>query len=66
MSQPFPRRFQLLAAMNEARGRGDLAAFYRLEDMHLRELTGRPVLTTNDSLQRRIDALRARCGSLNG
>jgi hypothetical protein len=48
--------------MNEARGRGDVAAFYRLEDEHLRELTGRPALTTNDSLQRRIDALRARCG----
>ncbi len=62
MRQPFPRRFQLLAAMNEARGRGDVAAFYRLEDEHLRELTGRPALTTNDSLQRRIDALRARCG----
>lgn len=66
MRQPFPRRFQLLAAMNEARGRGDLAAFYRLEDEHLRELTGRPALTATDSLQRRLDALRARCGSLNG
>jgi hypothetical protein len=52
--------------MNEARGRGDLAAFYRLEDEHLRELTGRPALTATDSLQRRLDALRARCGSLNG
>jgi hypothetical protein len=48
--------------MNEARERGDLAAFYRLEDEHLRELTGRPAITTIDSLQRRLDALRARCG----
>jgi hypothetical protein len=39
-----------------------MAAFYRLEDEHLRELTGRQVVTTTDSLQRRLDALRARCG----
>jgi hypothetical protein len=62
MRQLFPRRFQLLAAMNESRERGDLAAFYRLEDEHLRELTGRPAITTIDSLQLRLDALRARCG----
>jgi hypothetical protein len=52
--------------MNEARERGDLAAFFRLEDEHLRELTGRHALATTDSLQRRLDALRALCGSLNG
>jgi hypothetical protein len=66
MREPFPRRFQLLAAMNEARGRGDMASFYRLEDEHLRELTGRPAITTTDSLQSRLDALRARCAPLNG
>jgi hypothetical protein len=62
MKQPFPRRIQLLVAMNAARERGDLATFYRLSDQHLRELTGRQALTTTDSLQRRLDALRARCG----
>jgi hypothetical protein len=66
MSKSFPRRFQLLAAMNEARGRGDMVAFYRLEDEHLRELTGLPALTTTDSLKTRLDALRARLGPLNG
>ena len=66
MSQTFPRRFQLLAAMNEARGRGDMVAFYRLEDEHLRELTGRPAIPTINSLQRRLDALRASCTHLNG
>jgi hypothetical protein len=66
MKQLFPRRIQLLVAMNAARERGDLAAFYLLEDEHLRELTGRPAIPTIDSLQRRLDALRARCGPLNG
>ncbi len=66
MKQPFPRRFQLLVAMNEARDRGDLEAFYRLQDEHLRELTGKPLQTITDSLQARVDALRTRCTPLNG
>lgn len=57
MKQRFPRRLQLLVAMNEAAGRGDLEAFYRLEDEHLRELTGRPGRPTIDSLEARLDAV---------
>ncbi len=41
MTTPFPRRLQLLAAMNDAYARGDLEEAYRLEDQHLAELTGR-------------------------
>lgn len=60
MKQAFPRRFQLLVAMNEARGRGDLEAFYRLQDEHLRELTGRLSRPTLDSLAERLERLDAR------
>lgn len=41
MTDAFPRRLVLLAAMNAARERGDLEAFYQLQDEHLQELTGR-------------------------
>jgi hypothetical protein len=58
MTTPFPRRLQLLAAMNEAYARGDLAEAHRLEDLHLAELTGRS--DRSDALTDRIAALEAR------
>jgi hypothetical protein len=64
MKQAFPRRFQLLAAMNEARGRGDLETFYRLQDEHLRELTGRPGRPTLDSLEARVEAATSRIDAM--
>lgn len=63
MKQVFPRRLQLLAAMNEARGRGDLDAFYRLEEEHLRELTGQATRPTLDSLEARLDAMQRKCST---
>jgi hypothetical protein len=60
MKNLFPRRFQLLAAMNAARERGDLDAFYQLQDEHLRELTGAPGRLTLDGLEDRLERLDAR------
>jgi hypothetical protein len=58
MTTSFPRRLQLLVAMNDAYARGDLAEAHRLEDLHLAELTGRS--DRSDALMDRIAALEAR------
>lgn len=61
MTQAIPRRFHLLAAMNEARDRGDLEAFYRLQEEHLQELTGRKARPTLDAFESRLDAVKRKC-----
>lgn len=58
MTTPFPRRLKLLVAINDAYARGDLKEAYRLEDLHLAELTRRS--DRSDTLIDRIAALEAR------
>jgi hypothetical protein len=57
MTTPFPRRLKLLVAINDAYARADLEEAYRLEDLHLAELTGRA--DRSDALIDRIAAFEA-------
>ena len=41
MTSPFPRRIQILTAMNQASERGDIDEVFRLRQLHLAALTGR-------------------------